>query len=117
MNETQQFRPSTGLHGLSSKVLILTVSFVMLGEILIFLPSIANFRIQWLKTRIAQAEIAALAAEAAPGQIVDSDLRSTILKGAGVEAVSITQGDKRQLVLRNDHPEMVEEDSIFQWPL
>ncbi len=110
MNETQQFRPSTGLHGLSSKVLILTVSFVMLGEILIFLPSIANFRIQWLKTRIAQAEIAALAAEAAPGQIVDSDLRSTILKGAGVEAVSITQGDKRQLVLRNDHPEMVEED-------
>jgi signal transduction histidine kinase len=110
MTETQPSRPSTGLHGLSSKVLILTVSFVMLGEILIFLPSIANFRIQWLKTRIAQAEIAALAAEAAPGQIVDSDLRSTILKGAGVEAVSITQGDKRQLVLRNDHPEMVEED-------
>jgi len=110
MTETKPFRPSTGLHGLSSKVLILTVSFVMLGEILIFLPSIANFRIQWLKTRIAQAEIAALAAEAAPGQIVDSDLRSTILKGAGVEAVSITQGDKRQLVLRNDHPEMVEED-------
>ena len=110
MTETQPSRPSTGLRGLSSKVLILTVSFVMLGEILIFLPSIANFRIQWLKTRIAQAEIAALAAEAAPGQIVDSDLRSTILKGAGVEAVSITQGDKRQLVLRNDHPEMVEED-------
>ena len=110
MSETKPIRPSTGLHGLSSKVLILTVTFVMLGEILIFLPSIANFRIQWLKTRIAQAEIAALAAEAAPGQIVDSDLRSTILKGAGVEAVSITQGDKRQLVLRNDHPEMVEED-------
>ena len=110
MSETKPIRPSTGLYGLSSKVLILTVTFVMLGEILIFLPSIANFRIQWLKTRIAQAEIAALAAEAAPGQIVDSDLRSTILKGAGVEAVSITQGDKRQLVLRNDHPEMVEED-------
>ena len=44
----------------------MTVAFVMLGEILIFLPSIANFRIQWLKGRIAQAEIAALAAEAEP---------------------------------------------------
>ena len=34
---------------LSGKVLALTVIFVMLGEVLIFLPSIANFRIQWFK--------------------------------------------------------------------
>ena len=48
------------MRGLSGKVLLLTIIFVMLGEVLIFLPSIANFRIQWLKGRIAQAEIAAL---------------------------------------------------------
>jgi signal transduction histidine kinase len=95
------------LSGLSGKVLMLTIIFVMLGEILIFLPSIANFRVQWLKTRIAQAEIAALAAEAAPGQIVDSELRSTILRGAGVEAVAVMRGDKRQLVLRGEHPGVV----------
>ena len=97
------------LTGLSGKVLALTVVFVMLGEILIFLPSIANFRIQWLKTHVAQAEIAALAAEAAPGQIVDADLRSTILKGAGVEAVSLSRGDKRKLVLRNMSDNVVDE--------
>lgn len=97
------------LTGLSGKVLALTIIFVMLGEILIFLPSIANFRIQWLKTHVAQAEIAALAAEAAPGQIVDADLRSTILKGAGVEAVSLSRGDKRKLVLRNMSDNMVDE--------
>ena len=97
------------LAGLSGKVLLLTIVFVMLGEVLIFLPSIANFRVQWLKTHIAQAEIAALAAEAAPGQIVDADLRSTILRGAGVEAVSVMRGDQRQLVLRGDHPGVVEE--------
>ena len=45
------------LRGLSGKVLLLTIIFVMLGEVLIFLPSIANFRIQWLKGRIAQAEV------------------------------------------------------------
>ena len=44
------------LRGLSGKVLVMTILFVMLGEVLIFLPSIANFRIQWLKGRIAQAE-------------------------------------------------------------
>jgi signal transduction histidine kinase len=97
------------LTGLSGKVLALTIIFVMLGEVLIFLPSIANFRIQWLKTHVAQAEIAALAAEAAPGQIVDDELRSTILKGAGVEAVSLSRGDKRKLVLRNMTDTMVDE--------
>lgn len=97
------------LAGLSGKVLLLTVAFVMLGEVLIFLPSIANFRIQWLKTRIAQSEIAALAVEAAPGQIVDSELRSTILKGAGVEAVSVMRDNQRQLVLRGNNEGMVDE--------
>jgi signal transduction histidine kinase len=97
------------LRGLSGKVLLLTIIFVMLGEVLIFLPSIANFRIQWLKTRIAQAEIGALAAEAAPNQIVDDELRSSILMGAGVAAVSLTRGDKRQLMLRSDEQGMVEE--------
>ena len=97
------------LRGLSGKVLLLTIIFVMLGEVLIFLPSIANFRIQWLKTRFAQAEIAALAAQAAPNQIVDEELRGTILNGAGVEAVALTKGDKRQLILRADQDGMVDE--------
>ncbi|MGH6820408.1 MAG: sensor histidine kinase, partial [Methylocella sp.] len=96
------------LTGLSGKVLALTIIFVMLGEVLIFLPSIANFRIQWLKTRLAQAEIAALAAEAAPGQIVSSDLRSEILMGAGVLVVSLTKDNKRQLILRSDGDHMID---------
>lgn len=86
----------------------MTVVFVMLGEILIFLPSIANFRIQWLKGRIAQAEIAALAAEAAPDRILSSDLRTEILKGAGVLVVSLTRGEMRQLMLRSDTGIMID---------
>ncbi len=93
---------------LSGKVLLLTIIFVMLGEVLIFLPSIANFRIQWLKGRIAQAEIAALAAEAAPDQILSSDLRSEILKGAGVLVVSLQKGESRKLALRSDGDYMIE---------
>ena len=96
------------LRGLSGKVLLLTIIFVMLGEVLIFLPSIANFRLQWLKGRIAQAEIAALAAEAAPDQIVSSDLRSEILKGAGVLVVSLQKGESRKLVLRADGDHMID---------
>jgi signal transduction histidine kinase len=94
--------------GLSTKVLGLTILFVLLGEILIFLPSIANFRIQWMKARIAQAEIAALAAEAAPDAILDESLRTEILKGAGVLAVSLQRGNKRQLMLHNTENATVE---------
>ncbi len=96
------------LTGLSGKVLALTIAFVMLGEVLIFLPSIANFRLQWLKGRVAQAEIAALAAEAAPDRILSSDLRTEILKGAGVLVVSLKKGDKRQLILRSDGDQMID---------
>lgn len=107
-NETPR-RDSPGLmRGLSGKVLVMTILFVMLGEVLIFLPSIANFRIQWLKGRIAQAEIAALAAEAAPDRILSTDLRTEILKGAGVLVVSLTRGDKRQLMLRSETDHMID---------
>ncbi len=95
--------------GLSSKVLVLAVIFVLIGEVLIFVPSIANFRIQWLKARISQAEIAALAAEAAPDRILADDLRTEILKGAGVVAVSLKKGEVRQLMLRSNDTAMVEQ--------
>jgi signal transduction histidine kinase len=95
--------------GLSAKVLTLTILFVMLGEILIFLPSIANFRIQWLKARVAQAEIAALAAEAAPNAILDDGLRAEILKGAGVESVLLQRDGTKQLVVQGTSNDMVKE--------
>jgi len=96
------------LRGLSGKVLVMTILFVMLGEILIFLPSIASFRIQWLKGRIAQAEIAALAAEAAPDSILSPGLRTEILKGAGVLVVSLTRGETRKLMLRSETDHMID---------
>jgi methyl-accepting chemotaxis protein len=95
--------------GLSAKVLTLTIIFVMIGEVLIFLPSIANFRVQWLKARVAQAEIAALAAEAAPGAILDEALRTEILKGAGVESILLKRGEAKQLMVQGGSTDTVVE--------
>ena len=41
--------------GLSARLLLLTAVFVMLAEVLIFLPSIANFRVNWLTDRLTAA--------------------------------------------------------------
>ncbi|NNE24173.1 MAG: HAMP domain-containing histidine kinase [Rhizobiales bacterium] len=88
--------------GLSGKVLALTVLFVMVGEVLIFLPSIANYRVGWLQNRIAIAEVAALAVEAAPDQKVSDDLRKELLRGAGVTVVALKRGNSRHLMLQAD---------------
>jgi signal transduction histidine kinase len=118
-NSDQASQQPGFLQGLSGKVLALTIIFVMLGEVLIFLPSIANFRIQWLKGRIAQAEIAALAAEAAPNQILSKDLRTEILKGAGVLVVSLTREGSRRLMLRGEEDRMIDATydlRTLMWP-
>ena len=62
-------RRSGAALGLSAKLLLLTITFVMLAEVLIFVPSVANFRITWLTDRLTAAQLAALAAEAVPGGV------------------------------------------------
>lgn len=46
--------------GLSSKLLLLTFSFVMFAELLIFIPSVAHFRNNWLKEHLLTAEAASI---------------------------------------------------------
>ena len=52
--------------GLSAKLLLLTILFVMIAEVLIYVPSIANFRLSWLADRVAVARTVALVLYARP---------------------------------------------------
>ena len=54
---------------LSGRFLLLTVAFVMLAEVLIFVPSIARFRADFLTLRLEKAQIAALAQLAAEDMV------------------------------------------------
>lgn len=101
-------KPRTGL-GISTKLLLLTLGFVMLAEILIFVPSIANFRVTWLKDRLQAAAIAALAAEAAPDAKLPEMLREELLNAAQVQGIAVKRQDRRQLVLSNDMPPDIDE--------
>ena len=48
------------LNTLSGRFLILTTVFVMLAEVLIFVPSIARFRQEYLQDRLERAQMAAI---------------------------------------------------------
>ncbi len=104
---TKKPPPVARLRGLSGKVLTLAIVFVMIGEILIFLPSLANYRVTWLKGRIELAEVAALAVEAAPDNQISADLRKELLTAAGVEVVALKRDQSRHLVLMTDEPSTV----------
>jgi signal transduction histidine kinase len=105
--EPAAVRERIGL-GLSAKLLILTAAFVMLAEVLIFVPSIANFRVSWLTDRLTAAHLAALAAEAAPGGVVPAPVRNELLNTARVLSVAVKQSEMRRLVLPPDGPLSVE---------
>ncbi len=65
--------------GLSGKLLLLTILFVMLAEVLIYIPSIANVRTMWLKDRAATARLAVLALDATPDNMVPQELAKRLL--------------------------------------
>ncbi len=96
--------------GLSGKLLFLTILFVMVAEILIYVPSIANFRLNWLNDRLAAAHTAALVLDAAPSGMVPESLAKQILQSIGAHAVAMKMGTQRRLLAAADVPSKIEQD-------
>src|SRR5277367_2360160 len=90
--------------GLSGKLLVLTTLFVMIAEVLIYVPSVANFRVVWLKDHLAAAYTAALVLDAAPSGTVPDSLAKQILDSIGARAVAMKMGTQRRLLAVGDAP-------------
>jgi len=93
---------------LSAKLLVLTVLFVMLAEVLIFTPSVARFRLTYLEERLAAGHLAALAVEAAPDRTVTEGLTAKLLAHVGAHAVDLIQPDSRVYMLARSMPPEVD---------
>src|SRR6478672_2638732 len=96
--------------GLSGKLLVLTILFVMISEALIYVPSIANFRLNWLNDRLAAAHTAALVLDAAPSGMVPESLSDQVLKSIGARAVAMKMGNQRRLLAASDMPTEIAQD-------
>ncbi len=93
------------LNSLSGRFLILTAIFVMLAEVLIFVPSVARFREEFLLNRLERAQIASLVLLAA--EEVSPDLQEELLRNAGVFNVVLRRDESRQLVLSSPVPQPI----------
>ncbi|MEM9724657.1 MAG: HAMP domain-containing sensor histidine kinase [Pseudomonadota bacterium] len=86
-------------HSLSGRLLVLTIVFVMLAEVLIFVPSVARFRESWLNERVEKGLIAALAATEARDAMLTEDLQAEVLNRAGLFSVVLERDGRRQAIL------------------
>jgi signal transduction histidine kinase len=94
---------------LSGRFLGLTIVFVMIAEVLIFVPSIARFRMDYLQARLELAQLAALALLATPDEMVAPDLEQELLQTAEVLNVVLRRDEIRELVLSGPVPRPVEQ--------
>jgi signal transduction histidine kinase len=85
--------------GLSARLLLLTVLFVMLAELLILAPSLASYEEQRLEERVRDAELASLAVEASPDQVISDTLAAQLRAGAGVVSVRVQSDGISRLLL------------------
>lgn len=90
------------MNSLSGRFLILTIIFVMLAEVFIFVPSVARFREDYLLARLERAQIASLALEA--DDMISPQLEAELLENAEVFNVVLRRDEIRQLALSSPIP-------------
>ncbi len=93
------------INSLSGRLLILTTIFVMLAEVLIFVPSIARFREDYMLNRLERAQIASLALLA--DDMLDPALEDELLRNAEVFNIVLRRDEVRQLMLSSDMPQSI----------
>lgn len=92
---------------LSGRFLLLSFLFVMVAEVLLFVPSVSNFRLGYMQDRLERAQLASLALLATPDDMVAPELADELLKNAEVLNIVLRRNAVRELVLAMPMPKPV----------
>ena len=94
--------------GLSTKLLLLTIAFVMLAEVLIFLPSVSNFRLRWLEERLATAAAVGIVLMESDPESLSRQVQDDVLIAIGAKAVAVRDEGASQLLVVAEMPPEVD---------
>ena len=100
--------PSLG-KSLSARLLLLTIMFVMVSEVLIYAPSIGRFRLVYLEERLAAGRLAILALEATPDHMVSNELKRELLAHAHAHLIAIRRDNDMKLMLSTESLEPIDD--------
>ncbi len=93
--------------GLSGKLLGLTILFVMVAEVLIFLPSVANFRNIWLKNHLEIAEAASLVYLDSSDHMLSMEVQQGLLAVTNSIAIVVRRGETNLMMASAKMPAKV----------
>lgn len=95
--------------GLSTKLLLLTILFVMAAEVLIFIPSVANFGLQWMEQRLRSVAVASIIlTDGGDIQGLSPEARRDLLMTTGAKAIAVRDGGTSRLMIVSDLPPEVD---------
>lgn len=107
--------------GLSARLLVLTIVFLMIAEFLIWAPSVARFRKAWLEDHLVRAHLAMLAFGALPDPAASHGLERELLAQTESHGIVLKRPDRRVLMVVDDMPPQTDlmvdlnEESMLVW--
>lgn len=94
--------------GLSTKLLLLTVLFVLIAEVLIFMPSVANFRLRWLEERLNTAAAVSTVLLQSGAPALPRDVQDDVLRATGALAIAVRDAGESRLLVVSEMPPSVD---------
>lgn len=94
---------------LSGKLLLLTILFVMIAEVLIFVPSVANTRMRWLEDRLRTAAAASLVVEGWEDMELPRPIQNDALMATGTKSIALKTDGMSRLIASSDMPHTVDQ--------
>jgi signal transduction histidine kinase len=95
--------------GLSAKLLVLTACFVLIAEVLIFVPSIANFRLSWLEERLGTAAALSVVLVEEDANSLSRQVQDDVLMAIGAKAIAVRDDGMSRLLVVTEVPPEVDE--------
>ncbi len=96
------------VRGLSAKLLVFTIAFGLVAEILIFLPTVASYRVTWLKERLATAAAVSVALVQGDTQSLSQTAQNDVLMAIGAKAIAVRDGGVARLLAVAEMPPKVD---------
>ncbi|MCX8253912.1 Signal transduction histidine kinase [Beijerinckiaceae bacterium RH AL1] len=105
--------------GLAGRLIVLIAVFVMTAEVMIYVPSIANMRFNWVRHHLAGAETAAWVLENAPDKLLSDTFSRELLKNVEARLIVLDQNGTRRILAAGNLPSRIDEvDDLREsdWP-
>jgi signal transduction histidine kinase len=94
---------------LSTKLLLLTILFVVIAEVLILVPSISYFRVRWLEERLGTAASVSVVLVQGEPVTLSRSVQDELLRALGAKAIAVRDAGVSRLLAVAEMPPRVDE--------